>query len=87
MSISQVFIRPTFEDGDSISVREALSLGVPVVASRVGMRPDGAILFHPGDVEDLISKIELALAVEKSDDAPAAGCMDRLMDIYRKVAA
>ena len=87
MSMSQVFIRATLEDGDSISVREALSLGVPVVASRVGMRPDGALLFNRGDVEDMVSKIELAMAVEKSGAAPAAGCMDRLMDIYRKVAA
>ena len=38
MSACDVFLRPTLEDGDSISVREALSLGVPVVASRVGTR-------------------------------------------------
>jgi glycosyltransferase involved in cell wall biosynthesis len=62
MSASDVFIRPTLEDGDSISVREALELKVPVVASRVGTRPPGAILFHPGDVEDLLSKLECALA-------------------------
>jgi len=62
MSASDVFVRPTLEDGDSISVREALELKVPVVASRVGTRPPGAILFHPGDVEDLLSKLEGALA-------------------------
>jgi glycosyltransferase involved in cell wall biosynthesis len=87
ISISHVFIRATLEDGDSISVREALALGVPVVASRVGMRPDGVILFPPGDVDEMVSKIELALAVERGADAHVAGCMDRLMDIYRKVAA
>jgi glycogen(starch) synthase len=87
MSISNVFLRATLEDGDSISVREALALGVPVVASRVGMRPDGVILFQPGNVEEMVSKIEMALAVEKAGDSPAVGCMDRLMDIYRKVAA
>jgi glycosyltransferase involved in cell wall biosynthesis len=62
MSASDVFVRPTLEDGDSISVREALALEVPVVASQVGTRPPGAILFHPGDVEDLLSKLEFALA-------------------------
>jgi glycosyltransferase involved in cell wall biosynthesis len=62
MSASDVFVRPTLEDGDSISVREALELKVPVVASQVGTRPPGAILFHPGDVEDLLSKLECALA-------------------------
>ncbi len=62
MSRSSVFVRPTLEDGDSISVREALALGIPVVASRVGSRPPSAILFQPGDVEDLFSKLEFALA-------------------------
>lgn len=61
MRRSHVFVRATLEDGDSISVREALALGVPVVASRVGSRPPGAILFHPGDVEDMLSKVDLAL--------------------------
>jgi glycogen synthase len=60
MRRSHVFVRATLEDGDSISVREALALGVPVVASRVGSRPPGAILFHPGDVEDMFSKVDLA---------------------------
>ena len=60
MSRSHVFVRATLEDGDSISVREALGMGVPVVASRVGSRPPGAILFHAGDVEDLRSKIDMA---------------------------
>jgi glycogen synthase len=60
MRRSHVFVRATLEDGDSISVREALALGVPVVASRVGTRPPGAILFHPGDVEDMLSKVGLA---------------------------
>ena len=60
MRRSHVFVRATLEDGDSISVREALALGVPVVASRVGSRPPGAILFHPGDVEDMLSKVDMA---------------------------
>jgi glycosyltransferase involved in cell wall biosynthesis len=87
MSVSDVFVRPTLEDGDSTSVREALSLGVPVVASRIGARPAGAILFQPGDVEEMVSKVELAMAVKRGDEAPLAGCMDRLMEIYQQVTA
>src|SRR5262249_38091919 len=60
MAACDVFVRPTLEDGDSISVREALSLGVPVVASRVGTRPPGAILFRPGDSAELAACIEEA---------------------------
>jgi glycogen synthase len=87
MSISDVFVRPTLEDGDSTSVREALSLGVPVVASRIGTRPSGAILFQPGDVAEMLSKVELAITKERDAEAPTAGCMDRLMEIYQQVAA
>jgi glycogen(starch) synthase len=59
MSRSHVFVRATLEDGDSTSVREALALGVPVVASHVGSRPPGTILFRSGDVHDLLSKIDM----------------------------
>lgn len=62
MRRSHVFLRTTLEDGDSISVREALAMGVPVVASRVGTRPPGTILFDRGDVEDMLSKVDLAWA-------------------------
>jgi glycosyltransferase involved in cell wall biosynthesis len=85
MSVCDVFLRPTLADGDSISVREALALGVPVVASRVGARPAGAILFRPGDVEEMLGAVELALAVKRSNPPRAAGSMDRLMEIYRQV--
>ena len=62
ISRSTAFVRPTFRDGDSISVREAMSLGVPVVASNVGTRPEGTLLFEVGDLEALISQIERALS-------------------------
>ncbi len=87
ISASDVFVRPTLEDGDSISVREALSLGVPVVASRTGTRPAGTILFQPGDLGEMLSKFELAMAAKRDTEAPVAGCMDRLMQIYQQVTA
>jgi len=61
MSRCSVFVRPTFHDGDSISVREAMSLGIPVVASKVGTRPEGTLLFDAGDMDGLIAQIEKAL--------------------------
>jgi glycogen synthase len=63
ISYSTVFVRPTFRDGDSISVREAMSMGVPVVASNVGTRPEGALLFEAGDLEALIGQVERALSI------------------------
>jgi len=87
ISRCDVFLRPTLQDGDSISVREALSLGIRVVASDVGMRPAGSILFRAGDVDDMVAKIEHAIAAKPCRTAPEPGCMDRLMEIYAQVAA
>ncbi len=61
MARSAVFVRPTFRDGDSISVREAVALGVPVVASDVGTRPDEVVLFEAGNVDELVEKLNCVL--------------------------
>ncbi len=44
---ADLFLRITAYDGDSLSVREALNLGVPVLASDNGMRPNGVLLVSP----------------------------------------
>jgi glycosyltransferase involved in cell wall biosynthesis len=49
---SAVYLRPTAQDGDAVAVREALSFGVPVVASDVAYRPKGSILFRSRDQAD-----------------------------------
>lgn len=87
LSRCDVFLRPTLADGDSISVREAVSLGIPAVASRAGTRPAGTILFSPGDVDEMLAAIDLALTVERGNCSPSPGCMDRLMEIYLRVGA
>jgi glycosyltransferase involved in cell wall biosynthesis len=61
MSKADVFVRPTFADGDSISVREALAMNVPVVASDCARRPDGTVLFKTGNSEDLATRLECVL--------------------------
>jgi len=52
-----VYLRPTRADGDAVSVREALSLGVPVVASDVVGRPNGVVLFANGRADALADAI------------------------------
>lgn len=44
-------------DGVAASVLEALALGVPVVASENGRRPDGVLRFEDGNAEDMCSKL------------------------------
>ena len=51
-----IFIRPTITDGDSLSIREALMFGKPVIASDSCARPESVILFKNRDVEDLTYK-------------------------------
>lgn len=55
---ADILLRPTFYDGDAISVREALFLQTPVIATDNGMRPDGVKLIpSPPQVETLAEKI------------------------------
>lgn len=57
MDESDIVLRTTNTDGDSISVREALALGVPIIASDVVERPEGTILFKTRDVDSLVEVI------------------------------
>jgi glycosyltransferase involved in cell wall biosynthesis len=61
LSQVDILLRTTFYDGDSISVREALSRGTPVIASNTGFRPDGVIKFQVGNQADLLSKLVFVL--------------------------
>jgi glycosyltransferase involved in cell wall biosynthesis len=61
LSRLDLFLRATYFDGDANSVREALALNVPVVASNTDFRPDGVIKFEVGNNEDMVSKIDYAL--------------------------
>ncbi len=53
---ADIVIRATNTDGDAVSVREALFLGKPVIASDVVRRPENTILFRTRDLNDLITK-------------------------------
>ena len=65
MEQSDIVLRPTNTDGDSLTVREALYLGKVVIASDVVNRPAGTILFRSRDIDDLADK--LMEAVTKKD--------------------
>lgn len=54
---ADIVVRPTNTDGDALTVREALWLGKPVVASDVVARPEGTILFKTRDSNDFIRAI------------------------------
>jgi glycogen synthase len=85
MAVSDVFVRPTLADGDAISVREALALGVRTVASDVASRPAGTHIFTAGDPYALAEAVERAL----QSDPPAIASADALPElakIYRDMS-
>ena len=52
-----VLLRTTLYDGDSVSVREALYIGTPVIATDNGMRADGIHLVPAGDAAKLCDAV------------------------------
>ncbi len=62
ISRSSMMLRTTLYDGDAVSVREALYLGVPVIASDNGMRPQGVRLIPSSNLIALEDEIERVLA-------------------------
>lgn len=57
LQVTKLFIRATTTDGDSVSLREALYFGAPVLASDVVPRPDNVMLFNL-EKDDLSQKID-----------------------------
>jgi len=83
MAVCDVFVRPTLADGDSVSVREALTLGRMVVATDVGSRPPEVRLVAAGDVSSLFNGL-IAAAGQISDHparAAATAATDNLSQI------
>ena len=58
---SDVFVRPTNTDGDSVSLREALYLKTPSVASDVISRPEGTVLFKNRNIDSFTESVEYVL--------------------------
>jgi len=83
-----MLLRTTHYDGDSISVREALHLGTPVIASNNGMRPGGCDLVPVCDEEALENAITRRLAGQGSATSRGVVGDDNVkavVDLYREL--
>ncbi len=60
---TDVYVRPTYVDGDSVAVREALAHGCRVIASDCIRRPDGVHTFKSGCDESLGDCLQRALCL------------------------
>ena len=90
INMCELFIRPTNTDGDALSIREALTLKKPAIASDVCKRPEGTIIFKNRNIEDLYIKITDVINnreeyrtkiknLEFEDNA------EKILEVYKKV--
>jgi glycogen(starch) synthase len=77
---SDLLLRPTLYDGDSIAVREALHLGTPVLATDNGMRPEGVRLISNPTPETLARAVEECLNNRPAGGQPAGDRDDRNLE-------
>lgn len=70
MERSDIVVRPTNIDGDSLSIREAIYLGKPVIASDVTERPEGSTIHQNRNIDDFVLKIsETITGLERTQHA------------------
>ncbi|MCK5136215.1 MAG: glycosyltransferase [Bacteroidales bacterium] len=83
---SDIVLRPTLTDGDSLVVREAISQNTYLIASDCVERPSEAILFKSEDVEDLVVKIIETLKKEsKTNTTSTESNYSLLKDVYNSL--
>lgn len=73
MARLSVFVRPTYFEGDSVSIREALALKIPVVASDTGLRPGGVRKFKIGDCSDLCRHLVEVVSIDHTREGGRQG--------------
>ena len=82
VKISDCFIRNTSTDGDSLSIKESLYFGTPVIASDCVDRPKEVILFKYGSITTLGKSIEYFLNNEFNFIKPKEGG-HKLLNLYK----
>lgn len=85
-----LLLRTTLYDGDSVSVREALHFGTPVIASDNGMRPPGVRLVPRSNLEALRQGIELQLQQGRPPHTagpPREENMEAMLRLYQELGA
>lgn len=67
---AELFVRPTYADGDSLALREAIDLGCQVIASDAAIRPPGCGIYQCGKNDELAELIDDTLAGRAVLSAP-----------------
>ena len=85
---SNLFIRATNVDGYALSVAEAIHCNVPVIASNVGSRPEGTILFQSRSSEELFNAAlkvieEYEFFRQNVEKLKSKDYLEELLSLYR----
>jgi glycosyltransferase involved in cell wall biosynthesis len=83
-----LLLRTTLYDGDSVSVREALYIGTPVIATDNGMRPEGVHLIPASDPARLRDAVCKLLSREPSPKATGGDGQENIratVDFYQEI--
>lgn len=78
---ADILLRTTKFDGDAISVREALYLETPVIATDNGMRPGGLNLITIGDRDALVDAIKTVAKLPPSKKSPKPPDNENILEI------
>jgi glycosyltransferase involved in cell wall biosynthesis len=86
LGLATLFLRPTLTDGDAVSIREAMTAGLPVLASDVVGRPEGVTVL-PLEVPRWAREIDRALNNGAAANATgsAADPLAQLLEIYDRL--
>ena len=82
---TDIYIRPTSTDGDSVAVREVLDEGAAVIASDVCDRPEGVMTYKFGNDGDLANLILSNLTARKKDAVPDFSHYEKMKNLYSQV--
>ena len=84
---ADILLRTTLFDGDAISVREALYLGTPVIATDNKMRPEGVHLIPTSDRTGLARAILSLTAGKKTstDPPPDNTYVRKVLKVYEDI--
>jgi glycosyltransferase involved in cell wall biosynthesis len=90
INMCDLFIRPTNTDGDALSIREAISLKKPAIASDVCKRPEGTIFFKDRNIDDLYIKTTDTINNyeeyrAKIENIEFEDNTEKILEVYKKV--
>ena len=84
MKESDAVIRATATDGDSLSIREALYLGKPIIATNCVTRPEGVIVYDFNNLNDFSSAIQIALNTPNQTNSKEVESIVKLIELYKQ---